>query len=146
MKISYKGDYALKSLIDLGLNWQGGLLTIADMAERLDIPRKFLEQVLLNLKQAGCVESVRGKFGGYKLARPPKEIIIGNVVRLIDGPIEPIACVNNSYTNCREMPDCVMRQLWIRTTKAITDIVDATTLEDLINDERRRSQVLEYCI
>jgi Rrf2 family protein len=93
MKITYKGDYALKAILDLALHYESGVTTIHDLAKRIDAPVKFLEQVLLDLKRAGFVESRRGKVGGYSLAMPPREIKLGQVIRFIDGPIEPIECV-----------------------------------------------------
>jgi Rrf2 family protein len=102
MKITFKGDYALKTVLDLALNHDAGLVTIVDISKRLDIPKKFLEQILLDLKKGGFVNSRRGKEGGYYLSKKPSEISVGDVIRFIDGPTEPIACVNNDYKDCRE--------------------------------------------
>ncbi|MBN1142756.1 MAG: Rrf2 family transcriptional regulator, partial [Deltaproteobacteria bacterium] len=93
MKISYKGDYALKAMLHLALRYDSGTVTaINEIAATNDIPRKFLEQIMLILKGAGLVESRRGIGGGFFLKRPPAEIRLGEVVRLIEGDIEPIAC------------------------------------------------------
>jgi len=86
MRVTYKGDYALKTILDLALHYERGPVTIHDLARRADIPIKFLEQILLNLKRGGFVQSRRGKIGGYFLARPPAGIKLGEVVRFIDGP------------------------------------------------------------
>ncbi|MDD5450014.1 MAG: Rrf2 family transcriptional regulator, partial [Candidatus Omnitrophica bacterium] len=93
MRITYKGDYALKAILDLSVNYGKGVITIHDLAKRADVPIKFLEQVLLDLKRGGFVESRRGKSGGYLLSKPPANITAGDIIRFIDGPIEPIACL-----------------------------------------------------
>ena len=92
MKITYKGDYSLKTMLDLSMHYNKGVLPIQELAKKGDIPNKFLEQILLTLKKGGFVESKRGIDGGYFLARPPETITVGEVVRFIEGPIEPIAC------------------------------------------------------
>ena len=95
MKITYKGDYALKAVLDLAVYYGNEAVTINDIAKRIDAPVKFLEQVLLDLKKGGFVESRRGKIGGYLLSKAPGKITVGEVIRFIDGPIEPISCVRH---------------------------------------------------
>ena len=145
MKITYRGDYALKAVLDLALNYDN-VVTIHDLATRAQIPSKFLEQVLLDLKRGGFVESRRGKVGGYLLAKPPKGIRVGDVVRFIDGPIEPIACVEKGYAGCTDIYKCVFRSIWQQVGKATSDIVDNITFEDLANQARRSKEVLVYQI
>ena len=146
MKITFKGDYALKTVLDIALNYNGELATIPDMSKRLDIPKKFLEQILLDLKKGGFVNSKRGKEGGFYLAKPPAEIRLGDVVRFIDGPIEPIGCVNDCYKECRDLDRCVFRNIWRKASDALTEIVDNVTLEDLVKDVNRGKDALNYCI
>ena len=146
MKITFKGDYALKTVLDIALNYNGELATIPDMSHRLDIPKKFLEQILLDLKKGGFVNSKRGKEGGFYLAKPPSEIRLGDVVRFIDGPIEPIGCVKDCYKECRDLDRCVFRNIWRKASDALTEIVDKVTLEDLIKDVNRGKDSLNYCI
>ena len=112
MKITYKGDYALKALLDLALSYGNGVVTIHDLAEHTDAPIKFLEQVLLDLKRGGFVESRRGKVGGYLLARAPGKIKLGEVIRFIDGPLEPVACVEKNYSGCTDLYKCIFRKIW----------------------------------
>src|ERR1044071_6196349 len=103
MKLSKKGEYALRSLINLGIAAEVGrsLVQASELAESEQLPVKFLEQILQSLKDGGFVVSARGKFGGYRLARRANEIPIGRVVRLIDGPLAPIGCVSQTaYTKC----------------------------------------------
>lgn len=146
MKITYKGDYALKALLDLAIHYKNGVVTIHDISKRADIPLKFLEQVLLDLKRGGFVASKRGKKGGYLLARPPSKMTVGDVVRFIDGPIEPIACVDKKYTGCNEIYKCVFRKIWQKTAQAISLIVDNVTFEELAKEVGRKKGDLVYSI
>jgi Rrf2 family protein len=145
MKITYKGDYALKAILDLALHY-GKVVTIHDLAKRADIPIKFLEQVLLDLKRGGFVESRRGKVGGYLLVKPPSQIKLGEVVRFIDGPIEPITCVERGYSGCNDIYKCAFRSVWQQVSKAISNIIDNITFEDLINQVKLRKEGLIYSI
>ena len=95
----------------MAAHYNQGVVTIHQLAKRADAPVKFLEQVLLDLKKGGFVESKRGTNGGYLLSRHPKNIKMGEVVRFIDGPIEPIACVEERYSGCKSMPACVLRKV-----------------------------------
>lgn len=133
MQITYKGDYALKAILYLAANYHKEIVSIQELAQSLDIPIKFLEQVLLELKRGGFVESKRGIKGGYLLAKRPKEIKLGDVVRFVDGAIEPIACANikKPYKGCSDLYSCVFRNIWIKTAKAISDIVDNVNFDDL---------------
>jgi Rrf2 family protein len=148
MRITYKGDYALKAVLELSINYGNGVLNIHEMAKRLDIPIKFLEQILLDLKRGGFVESRRGKIGGYLLARPPEKIKLGEVIRYIDGSIEPIACANpeKEYSGCVDIHKCVFKKLWQRVAKATGDIVDNMTFLDLARESKLKSQALTYNI
>jgi Rrf2 family protein len=148
MKISYKGDYALKALLELALNYEGEkvILKINQLAKKLDIPLKFLEAVLLTLKKGSFVKSKRGKDGGYYLARPPAAITLGEVVRYIEGPVEPIACVDDRYKGCKDLKDCAFRKVWQQTAKAISDVIDNVTLETLAAESKKRKEILNYFI
>ena len=137
MKISKRGEYALRALIDFGLAQEFGrpLLQVSELASKEELPVKFLEQILMQLKGAGYLESRRGKHGGYLLARPPENISIGQVIRLIDGPLAPIACVSQTaYERCT-CPDeehCGLRMLMLDVRNAITNILDRYTLADVV--------------
>lgn len=145
MKITYKGDYALKAILDLALHY-GKVVTIHDLAKRADIPIKFLEQVLLDLKRGGFVESKRGKIGGYLLVKQPSQIKLGEVVRFIDGPIEPITCVERGYSGCSDIYKCVFRSIWQQVTEGISNIIDNITFEDLVNQVKLAKEGLVYSI
>lgn len=146
MKITYRGDYALKALLDLAMNQGNGPITIHDLARRLDIPTKFLEQVLLELKRGGFVGSRRGKVGGYFLAKAPSKIKLGEVIRFIDGEIEPIACVDANYNGCSDKDRCVLRNVWQEVAESISGIVDNITFEDLLRKSKVLNTALVYQI
>ena len=146
MRITYKGDYALKALLDLALHYEQGVSTIHDIAKRIDAPVKFLEQVLLDLKKGGFVESRRGNVGGYQVSKDPSEITIGQVIRFIDGPIEPISCVEEGYSNCQDLNKCVFKEVWHRVSRATSDIVDNITFAELANQIIIRKEALVYSI
>ena len=150
MKISYKGDYALKTLLELALNYNKGVLSIGELAQKGDIPDKFLEQVLLTLKRGGFVDSKRGINGGYFLARPPSHITIGEVVRFIEGPVEPITCVGKkNYKECKDFASCIFKDVWSQVNTAISLVVDTVTFAELvrrIEGKRKKKEAYTYSI
>ena len=148
MKITYKGDYALKTILDLAIHYNQGVITIHDLAKRADMPLKFLEQVLLELKKGGFVDSKRGVNGGYFLAKPPKEIKVGDVVRFIEGPIEPIACASRgtAYKGCADIYKCAFKHIWCEVADATVKIVDNITFEDLARKSKDKDKVISYHI
>ena len=143
MKLSKRGEYALRAMIDFGLAQALGkpLLQVNELARKEDIPVKFLEQILMQLKAGGYLESRRGKHGGYLLAASPDQIRIGQVVRLIDGPLAPIACVSQTaYERC-SCPDeehCGLRMLMQDVRNAISNILDRFTLADVVEVTLRK--------
>jgi Rrf2 family protein len=146
MRITYRGDYALKTILDLAVHHGSSPATIHDLARRSDIPIKFLEQILLDLKRGGFVESRRGKIGGYLLSKPPAEIKVGDVIRFVDGHIEPITCLEKNYPGCNDLYKCVFRPIWIKVSQAISNIVDKITFEDLIKQLQIKKEALLYQI
>ena len=146
MRITYKGDYALKTILDLAIHYGSGPVTIHDLARHEDIPIKFLEQILLDLKRGGFVESKRGKIGGYMLARKPSQIRLGEVIRFVDGPIEPLSCVGRNYKGCRDINKCVLRGIWQEVSRATSDVVDNITFEDLAKKSKASKDALVYQI
>ncbi|MBN1115030.1 MAG: Rrf2 family transcriptional regulator [Oligoflexia bacterium] len=131
MKITFKGDYALKAILHLSLNYNRKLLTGNDLAKLIDAPSKFLEQILVDLKKGGFIESRRGNAGGYLLSKDPSLITLGEVLRHIEGPTEPISCIKDDYTNCVHIDSCVFRPVWQRVDKAASDIIDNITFAGL---------------
>ncbi len=143
MKLSKKGEYALRALIDLGIAGEVGreLVQVTELSDKELIPAKFLEQIMQELKAAGFVAARRGKFGGYRLARPAADITIGAVVRFIDGPLAPIGCVSHTaYEKC-SCPDeehCGLRMLMLDVRNAIAGILDRYSLADVVEVTLRK--------
>ena len=133
--LSKKAKYALKALLFLSKNEDRGAILIAEISDAERIPKKFLEQILLELKKHGILQSKRGKEGGYFLGKQPNDIGIGQVVRIIDGPLAPIPCVSKmAYRRCDECIDektCEIRNLFLQVRDATIEILDNTTLEDI---------------
>lgn len=146
MRITYKGDYALKTILDLALHYGESPITIHELAKRADISTKFLEQILLALKRGGFVESKRGKIGGYLLAKAPSRIKVGEIIRFIDGPIEPVACVDKHYKGCSDINKCVFRTIWGKITEATAKVIDNITFEDLIKKTKGLNSTFVYQI
>ncbi len=143
MRLSKRCEYALRALIDLGIAQELGrpLLRLPEIAASEQLPQKFLEQIVQSLRDAGFVESERGRFGGYRLARPAARIAVGDVVRLVDGPLAPIGCVSQTaYEKCT-CPDethCGLRMLMLDVRNAVTGILDRYTLADVVEVTMRK--------
>ncbi len=135
MKLSKRGEYGIKAMIDLASQEAPDVIVqIKDIAERQQIPVKFLEQILLTLKNSGLLRSRAGIGGGYYLARPPDEINLGQIVRLLDGPLAPIPCVSQiAYERCvcEDEATCGLRLAMLDVRNAIANILDHTTLADV---------------
>jgi|SRR5579875_2250011 len=134
--LTRKSKYALKALAVLAKEYGQGPVLISDVAQREGIPRKFLEIILLELKNAGILQSKKGKGGGYSLGRPPGQITLGNVIRVLDGPLAPLPCVSRTaYVRCRECRDertCGIRMVMKDVRDATAQILDSTTLADML--------------
>ena len=139
--LSRKGRYALRALYALARNQGHEPMLIADLAERESIPRKFLETILLQLKNAGLLRSRRGKGGGYMLAKSPNEVVLGEVIRVVDGSLAPILCVSvRSYARCEDCADeatCATRIVMKEVSDAISQILDNTTLASALEQSAR---------
>ena len=143
MRLTKKGEYALRLLIRLGLARRSGrdVVPVSELARGENLPFKFIENILQELRQAGYVESRRGKDGGCRLARPMKDVTLGELVRLIDGRLAPIGCASETdYEKC-SCPDerhCGLRMLMIDVRNAISRILDRHTLEDVVEVTLRK--------
>ncbi|OGF53461.1 MAG: hypothetical protein A2452_06530 [Candidatus Firestonebacteria bacterium RIFOXYC2_FULL_39_67] len=149
MKLSYKGDYALKTLLDLCLHGKKTTVRIKDISERQDIPVKYLEQIMTLLKGSGYVNSKRGPEGGYSLGKKPENITLGEIVRLIEGHTSPIACVSSScYKKCDDEAGCPFKKTWFEVKNAINEIVDKTTIADICEraEKTRAEKTANYQI
>ncbi len=152
--LSKKSKYAFRALIMLAKRYEQGPVLIGDIAKKHQIPKKFLELILLELRNQGILGSKKGKGGGYFLARSPDSISLGEVVRALDGPLAPVPCVSQSaYRTCEECTDeasCGIRAVMQDVRDATAKILDQESLADLIRREdaleQRRKQVLVYAI
>ncbi len=136
MKLSTKGRYGLRALVDLAQCGEDGAVSISSIAQRQDISEGYLEQLMGKLKRAGFVQSTRGAHGGYALAMPAADIHVGDVLRALEGSIEPVECPGLAG-NCAESGSCITKSLWKRINDGVNTIVDETTLASLIEENAR---------
>lgn len=136
MKISTKGRYALRLMLDLALNGQGQPAALRDVAGRQDISEKYLEQLVAPMTRAGLLKSVRGASGGYLLTRSPADYTVGEILRTQEGSLAPVECADGQA--CARSGQCVTVDLWRRLKEAVDGVVDATTLQDLVDDYRAK--------
>jgi len=134
MKLSKRGEYGLRALQDLTTHYGKGAIPNKDLAARNNIPPRFLEQIMLTLKHGRIVHSQKGPQGGYYLARPPEEIPLAEVVRLLDGPLAPISCVSETAyepCGCPDMEACGLRRVMREVRDTVVKLMEETTLGDL---------------
>ncbi len=136
MKISTKGRYALRLMLDLALNNTGEYITIKSIAGRQEISEKYLEQIISILNKAGYVKSIRGAQGGYRLAKDPTEYTVGMILRLTEGSIAPVDCLDGGLKECSRYNGCVTREVWEELYDAIQNVVDRITLQDLVDRQK----------
>ena len=133
MKISTKGRYALRLMLDLAVYDTGEPVSLKDVAVRQNISEKYLEQIISILHRAGYVRSVRGAGGGYLLTKDPAEYTVGDILRLTEGDLTPVGCVGNNPEPCEREAMCVTVEIWQKIYDAISEVVDNITLEYLVN-------------
>jgi Rrf2 family protein len=143
VRLTKHGEYALRALIDLGIAQEAGrdLVQIAEIADHENIPIKFLEAILVELKEGGFLDSKRGKHGGYFLARPMDTIMLGGVIRKIEGPLAPIGCVSQNFyekCSCPDEDHCGLRMLMLDVRNAIANILDNYSLAQVVEITLRK--------
>ncbi len=131
MKISTRGRYALRVMIDLALNDNGDYISLKDIAQRQEISNKYLEQIISLLNKAGFLKTARGNMGGYKLSREPKEYIVGDILRATEGELSPTYCLTEEG-KCSRQKGCKTHDFWKGLDNAIKEYVDSKTLQDLL--------------
>lgn len=156
MRISTKGRYALEALLDLALQDRDGFVALGGVGLRRNLSENYLEQLFSDLRRCGIVTSLRGQRGGYRLARDPAEITAGDVLRAVEGPLVPVACIAalsqagcgpvEESEPCPRQESCVTRGLWVRMMEAIATAADGVTLADLLAECRtsRGSDAADY--
>lgn len=132
MKISTKGRYALRLMLDLAINNTGEYVPLKLVSERQNISVKYLEQIITVLVKAGFVRGLRGSKGGYKIAKQPEDYTVGMILRLTEGSLAPVSCLDDEVNMCDRCDDCITLELWKELYKAINNVVDNITLADLI--------------
>ena len=135
MKLSTKGRYGLKAMLDIAINGKNQCVCLKQIAERQSISENYLEQLISRLKKSGLLKSTRGAQGGYTLLKNPEEITVGDILRALEGSLAPVDCVlvNESKT-CNDSEGCVTKFIWKKVSDSINDVVDNITLKDLEND------------
>lgn len=137
MKISKKCQYAVRAILELAKRHGSGPVTIADVARKQAVPPRFLEIILNEMKQRGLVRSTRGALGGYELAASPADISVGQVIRLVDGPMDPVPCAaGRPQKDCPLGDRCALIGLWTRAKEAVEEVYDRTSFQDLAEEER----------
>lgn len=138
MKISTRGRYALRLMLDLAVNDTGEYITIKSIAERQEISDKYLEQIVTVLSRARFVKSTRGVQGGYKLAKPAADYTVGDILRLIEGSLAPVACMDDEPNQCPRRSKCVTIDVWKQIDDAVNNVVDNITLADLVKRHKEK--------
>jgi Rrf2 family transcriptional regulator, cysteine metabolism repressor len=134
MKVSTRGEYGVRAMVALAHHFGEGPVSVADVARESSVPVAYLEQLIAPLRRAGLVESTRGAKGGYRLSRAPEFVRVGDVYRVMEGPVAPMDCVseNEADQTCPLIDGCETRPVWLRVRDSIVEALDSTTLADLI--------------
>lgn len=132
MKISTKGRYALRLMLDIAAHDSGEPVRIKEIASRQEISAKYLEQIVAIFSKAGYVKSIRGPQGGYRLTRKPEEYSLGDILRLTEGSLAPVECLEGETNQCPRAGDCITLLFWKKLDKAIREVTEGYTLEDLL--------------
>ena len=140
MKLSTRGRYGVRALLDLALHQGEGLVPLKDIARRQEFSLSYLEHLIAPLIAAGLVKSSRGARGGVLLLQPPSEVKLIDVVQILEGPIAPVDCVNNPAL-CHRAASCVTRDIWIEMKRAMSRVLDSTTLQDLVERQKQKGQI-----
>lgn len=138
MKISTKGHYGVLAMFDLAQHHGEGPVSLKSIAERQGLSEHYLEQLIASLRKAGLVKSVRGAQGGYVLAKEPEEIRVGDIIRVLEGPIAPVECVNEGdVEQCNKADFCITKNVWERVKDSIEDVLDSISLADMCRDAEK---------
>jgi len=146
MKVSTRGEYGVRAMVALAHHYGVGPMSIAAVAKESSVPYAYLEQLIVPLRKAGLVESKRGAQGGYRLTRPPDEVKVGEVYRVMEGPVAPMECVSEdeSEQTCPLIVGCETRPVWLKLRDSIAGVLDSMTLADLVNQGNARREAREH--
>lgn len=145
MKISTKGRYALRMLLDLAANQGDGYVALKDIAERQDISKKYLEQIIPLLNGNDILQTSRGARGGYRLLKPPEKYTVGDILRITEGGLAPVSCLEHDPVRCDKSAYCATLPVWKGLSRVINEYLDGITLQDIL-DKSRDSFVNNYVI
>ncbi len=145
MRMSTKGQYATRAMLDLALHFGKGLVLIKDISKREEISEAYLEQILITLKVAGLVRATRGAHGGFTLTRPPSQIKLSEIIQIMEGSTSPVECVDDA-TICSRADSCVTREIWAEMKIATNKVLESTTLQDLIKRQKKKDQTQKAMI
>ena len=138
MKISTKGRYAMRMMLDLAEHQNCCFISLKDIAERQNISKKYLEQIIPILNRSGILKTNRGSQGGYQLAKTPDKYTVGEILRLTEGSLSPIACVEENPAECERSGDCAMLPIWQGLYQVINEYLDSITLQNIMDQHRER--------
>lgn len=141
MKISTKGRYAVRIMLDLAMHNTGECIKVKEIASRQGLSEKYLEQIISVLNKSGYVSSVRGAQGGYLLTKKPEEYTVGMILRLTEGSLAPVACVDEGNEFCERMDSCQTYDIWRDIYDAVNNVIDNITIADLMEKEKARANV-----
>ncbi len=145
MKISTKGRYALRMIIDLALHQDDGFVSLKDIAERQEISKKYLEQIVPMLNKSGILRTNRGNKGGYALAKSPEQLSVGDILRATEGSLAPVSCLDDNPNTCPRQESCSTLYIWEGLFKTITDYLDNISINELVEKISEQSG-FDYCI
>lgn len=145
MKISTKGRYALRLLIDLAEHENDGFIALKDIAARQEISKKYLEQIVPILNKSGILSTNRGYMGGYKLAKAPEQYTVGMILRVTEGSLAPVACLEREVNDCARADECVTLPIWKGLYAVINEYLDGITLQDIL-DKKKAGETDNYVI
>jgi len=137
MKLSTKGRYGVRAMIDLAAHYDQGPIMLKDVAGRIQVSRKYLEQLVISLRTSGLVRSIRGAHGGYVLAMPPEDIRLRDVVRVLEGSISPVECVDDPGI-CEMSDRCATHDIWMEMRDAMEDILNSLNLADMVKRQEAK--------
>ncbi len=146
MKISTRGRYAVRVMLDLALHNTGENIKVRDIAKRQDISEKYLEQIISILSKAGYVHAIRGANGGYRLSDSPDKYTLGDILRLTEGSLVPVACLESDTNPCERSGFCETLSVWKDLADAINNVVDNVTIGDLVNKHNEAASINNYVI
>ncbi len=147
MRLSTKGRYGARAMLDLALNSSEGPVLLRDIAKRQEVSEKYLEHSITTLRKAGLVRSIRGARGGYMLAKSPSQIRLSEIMEVLEGSMAPVECVDDPQV-CQRAQLCVTRDIWAEMKEAIDNILESITLQDMVErqDRKRNSKAIVYDI